>query len=386
MESILFFSRYFVGKSTDNLATKFRNQISATSKMGFDVWYVAIEDDIISLYHGDNKHFLCKLKTNKLPIISEVYFYHQFYRSVLKLVKVKGQFDFVYARSMFSSNMTKRALRALRNTKAKIIMEIPSHGVNELKSEKRVFRKAILHIASKLNKKMSEYVDLYALIGGKASQFNGKPAVNILNGIDVDSVPLRKPINEGGVIHILVLASMARWHGYDRLLEGLRNYEGQQNSPALVIHFVGSEGDGSLSKWKELVDRYNLNSIVHFEGSKYGDELSDFFNLCDIGVASLGLHRISDNMIYTLKIREYMARGLPFVYAAEDDSLEERADYYIKVPNDDSPIDIEIIVAFANKNKLDSVGPKKMREYAKTRMTWESQFSTIFNWFHNQDL
>ena len=101
VKSILFFSRFYVGGSCDNLSAKFQGQVSAAQRMGLDAWYVGIDGDTVSLYNCDRKYRLAQLKTLLIPTISQVIFYEQFYRSILKLVRIRSQFDYVYARSIF---------------------------------------------------------------------------------------------------------------------------------------------------------------------------------------------------------------------------------------------------------------------------------------------
>ena len=256
-----------------------------------------------------------------------------------------------------------KALRALKKTGAKIIIEIPSFGVDELRSERRLLRKAVLLLARKRRASLARHVDLFALIGEAGSQYHGRPAIGIQNGVDVDATPIRRPMSTSDdVVHALVLASMCRWHGYDRLLAGLEEYKRRNPRRDVVFHFVGPDGDGSLAVWKDMSRRLGVSDMVVFEGPKYGAQLSYFFDLCDIGVAALGLHRKGANAVSTLKVREYMARGIPFVCVPGEHLPDMGSSYAMEVPSDDSPIEIGRVVRFARETRLDRELTRKMRE------------------------
>ena len=103
------------------------------------------------------------------------------------------------------------------------------------------------------------------------------------------------------------------------------------------------------------------------------------FDLCDIGINSLGLYRKNLDATSELKVREYTARGLPFVCSVEDPALQYAdEDFWIKVSNDDSIPDMQEIVDFTLKMRADKDHPDKMREYARKFMTWEGQYASIF--------
>ena len=73
-----------------------------------------------------------------------------------------------------------------------------------------------------------------------------------------------------------------------------------------------------------------LENNVFFWGAKSGDELKDFVNRADIGIASLGMHRLGLNVASTLKVKEYCAYGLPFIYAYTEKAIEENCEFALK--------------------------------------------------------
>jgi hypothetical protein len=178
-------------------------------------------------------------------------------------------------------------------------------------------------------------------------------------------------------IHLIGVASMAHWHGYDRVIEGLHNYysNGEPGKKKVFFHIAGDNSNTESIRYKELVKKYNLSNYVIFYGRKTGKELDIIYNRADIAVGSLGCHRISIKNLKTLKNREYCARGLPFFYSETDVDFEHK-DFIFKVPANDSPIQIEEIINFVTNNKFDEV---KIRKYACENLTWEKQFEKVLN-------
>ena len=91
---------------------------------------------------------------------------------------------------------------------------------------------------------------------------------------------------------------------------------------------------------------------------------------CDVGVGSLGMYRFGITQGMTLKLREYMARGLPFLSAVEDPALPDDPAFALRVPNDDTPIDMAQVVAFGKNAKRDADVSRRMRAHAMETMSW----------------
>jgi glycosyltransferase involved in cell wall biosynthesis len=193
-----------------------------------------------------------------------------------------------------------------------------------------------------------------------------KPHFTIGNGFDINSVILRLLPNYNGIcLHLLCVANVSRWHGIDRLIEGLAAY----NGPLKIILHIAGEGY-ELPHLKQMVTERKLIEQVIFHGFKSGNKLDSLFNICHIAIGSLGLHRIGLNESSTLKAREYCARGIPYIIACGDPDFPDDFPYILRVPPDESPIDIESVVHFAQKVCADSDHPKKMRKYAEENLDW----------------
>lgn len=373
-KTILYITRYSLDEEF-NLKKKFDGQLAAFKNLGYDVYYIAFDRENLYLIHNEEKivygktHFF-------VPSYLHTQFYNDLHKAAIKAIKEIGM-DIVYWRSapLFASSC--KVAETTKKTGAKLIIEIPTFPPNQeihLNGLRKVFSMYSNHFSERFN----DSIDLYVVIGDDAKgEYRGKPAVNIENGIDITNVPLRRMINDKDTIHILALASMNYWHGYERIITSLSEYKGNQS---VVIHMVGGNEGGCLPEWKELTHQLNLDNKVIFHGSMSGKELDEMFNLCDIGINSLAMYKKNFSVTMELKAREYIARGLPFVCAVDDPALAyEEKPMWLKVPNDASIPDMNEIVAFAQRMKNDTSHVQNLRQLAENHMTWEQQYKKVFS-------
>lgn len=382
MKKALFIIKYFIGDNRDNLYTKFSGQIEAVEKLGYDVWYTALDKDEI---------YLCNKKENvkigsvtskkaKLKIWEQVSFYNNFYKAIFHYIdQLNVNFDFSYIRSMFFCPHSIKLLKYLSKSSVKVVMEVPTHPAkNEYKRNSNTLLKYALLMQHELTKLHSKYVDLYTVIGEPSNgNYFGSKAINIENGIQIESIPAKEASKNDSEIHILALATMAKWHGYDRLIRGMYNFYKSGGREEIFLHMVGNDGDGSLSKWKHLAADLKLNNRVIFEGYKYGTDLQIIINKCDIAVSSLAGHRIGVYNTVEMKSREYMARGIPFIYSTNDKVLNDNKEFCMKVDNNDDSINFDRIIDFVGQKRNKNNLVFEMREYAAEKMSWTAQFEKI---------
>lgn len=109
-------------------------------------------------------------------------------------------------------------------------------------------------------------------------------------------------------------------------------------------------------------------------GSLYGPDLDLLFDRSDIGIGSLGRHRSNITYIKTLKNREYAARGIPFVYSEIDDDFEKMP-YIMKVPANESPVDINKIIHFFIHLEDE---PEQIYESVQ-HLSWKNQMQKVLD-------
>lgn len=368
-----------MGDHKDNLYSKMTGQINAVRALGYNVWYTAVDRSEIFIFNGEKLIKIAELPNRNFKLLKQISFYNTFYKSVYKfLIHSDIRFEFAYIRNMFFCVNSVRLLKKLRKDSIKVVMEIPTHPVeDEYRLIRNIFRKNLLLALNRLSKFHSKYVNIYAVIGDQCKEYFGRKAINIKNGIDVENTPVKKTAVNEDEIHILAMATMAKWHGYDRLIQGLYEYYKDGGHKEIFIHMVGNDGDGSFADWKKLALSLDLDKRVIFEGYLTGVNLHSVIDKCDIAVSSLAGHRKNIYITSELKSREYMARGLPFIFSTNDEILENAKGYCFKVSNDDSNIDFNILIDFVDTTRHDPELPGKMRMYALNNMSWGKEFSVI---------
>jgi len=205
------------------------------------------------------------------------------------------------------------------------------------------------------------------------SGITNKPHITLGNGFDVASVHVRDPRQyDNTELHLLCVANVSKWHGLDRLLKGMAEYPGNTR---IIFHIAG-DGDEIMSL-RQLVEKFNLWNQVIFHGFKTGEELDTLFNTCHIAVGSLGIHRKGLTQTSELKAREYCARGIPYIIACADPDFPDDFPYIHRVSPNDSQIDIEKIIEFAQMVCADPDHPRKMRAYALEYLDWDVKMKTL---------
>ncbi|MDD3333928.1 MAG: glycosyltransferase [Eubacteriales bacterium] len=363
MAKLLFVMRYPLDFH-DNLKGKFDGQMAAARALGHEAFYLGWNRQGIWLCGQGEPTLLKRCPWSGMPAYSHTLLFVDLMDALTAAV-TKQRFALVYLRFMQLFGNAPKAFKAVKQSGAKLVVEHPTYPFENGKTTS-LLRKPVFWYTDRVFRSITPMIDLFTLIGDPCGPtLNGRPAMNIVNGVDAEHFPLHRPRPEDEQVHMLALASMSRWQGYDRLLKAMA--ASPQN---MVLHMAGCEGDGALAEWKMLAKELGVDRQVVWEGETYGEKLNELVARCDIGVGGLGLFRKGQFCSMTLKLREYMARGLPFVYAVDDPDLPEEPRFCLRIPNDDSLPDLEAIMAFARRAKTDRAVPEDMRSYAKSNMSW----------------
>lgn len=262
--------------------------------------------------------------------------------------KYFDRIDFLYFRRPASITYhTLNMLRKIRknNPQIRIIMEIPTFPYDQ--ELKMTWKDYPIYWKDKHNrKKLKGLVDRIALISGEdISSVFGIKTLKLYNGVDLDNIKTKLPINDD-VIDLCAVAMFAKWHGYDRVIKGMGEYYRIDGRRQIQLHMVGKGYE--LDHYKQLVKGLNLTNYVTFYGVKNGDELEEIYNKADIGLDVFGMFRKGLSIAYSLKSREYLAKGLPIVSGCPIDIFQKKNNYkyYLEFENEDEPIDIYRLIKF----------------------------------------
>lgn len=253
--------------------------------------------------------------------------------------------DYVYIRRTTADRGFLKFIKCIRDTyvNCKIIVEIMTYPY-----DKEEFFNAIYwpyYFKESINrKKYKLYVDRFVTYSDDTTIFDVR-TIRTLNGIDVESVAPVSGERKSSDINLIAVAGMCPFHGYERLLYGLYHYDQRNGGKRIVVHLVG---DGpEISKYKSITKKCHLENQVIFYGQKSGKDLDEIYDGMDIAISSLGLYKLGIDRISSLKLNEYLAKGLPIVAGCNTVALTgKNCKYYLQFENNDSMIDMSQIVDF----------------------------------------
>ena len=292
---------------------------------------------------------------------------------------IKKQINFVYIRSNHNANpFTINMVRRMKKARMKVVMEIPTYPYDQEYFNKAMRRQLI---QDKLFRNLfAKQLDAIVTFSEEDIIF-GQQTIRISNGIDFDSVKMKKkshhPANE---LHLIGVAEIHRWHGFDRVIKGLADYYSTPKEMKVYFHVVGYFFSPiEEAEITEIIKTHHLEPYVILYGKKHGEELDKIFDQCDFGIGSLGRHRVGIEHIKTLKNREYAARGIPFVYSETDTDFDKKP-YVLKVPADETAVKIEDIIKF---NQRLAITPQQIRD-SITELSWKHQMGKVINTLYPQ--
>lgn len=180
-------------------------------------------------------------------------------------------------------------------------------------------------------------------------------STTISNGINVTDFPLNSfEVLDDNIFNlVMILGVNAEWHGLSRIINGINNYHGNKK---ITLYIIGN------------VNEIKSKNVVYL-GSMNLTQMNNFFENTNIhlGVASLALHKINIKEASVLKAREYLARGIPFLYGYNDTDLDKNESIksmVLKVPATDDDIDINRVLKFFSDVQKIEFYRQKIRDYA----------------------
>ena len=342
-----------------------------------------------SIYEGKIKHQIkvfedfCKLNNDRVLFVSKdiscnprnriintgngnVYFYYShnkvlglifrvynrfianliLYRRIRQYI-IKNNISFLYVRR--SGTVDNEFIKFLKNVKShdvRIIYDIPTFPYDGEMVKGSLQEK----IDKKYRGYLRKYVDIVVTPSPQdgAKDILGMPYLVIQNGLIVSEIKQSKANRyEDDTIHAIAVSSLKKWHGYERFIKGLSSYYLQGGKRNIVFHIVGGDEDNLFFKqYINIINELRLEKHVVMHGNRFGEELDDIYDKCNIGISSLGLHRIGLNRSTALKCGEYISRGLPVYSSTIIDIFPPNYEYVGYDKPGEDPIDIFSFVSF----------------------------------------
>lgn len=204
---------------------------------------------------------------------------------------------------------------------------------------------------------------------------NHYPCLILGDAVQVDSFRLRShPVQNDSfrMIFLKGASTSADFNGLDRLFKGMAGYKGDVK---LHLYLFGK----NLENEKEQIKQLGIEQMVTTGGYIHPSESDDLFDICQIGIGALAVHRKGIRSTTTMKSREYFARGIPFVYGHDDPDLDtpEASRFCMKVPVSDQDLDMDRIIRWYEDTFKQPGYTESMRKFAEEKLDYRVKMKKL---------
>lgn len=374
----------FLGGSAhgSSVQTKILCQIDAFNQNGIDTKGYFFSPNIQEKYNLNPSVVIYPLKayTEKRKYFRGFYENQHYYNQIREFLEQESKnIDVVFLRHGASG---KEYFKLLKQFASKIYLYIPSNSIRENYREKQAapktgkvglaFRwweylwyfylpeKKLIRTVLPILKGVVVFTPEFGNILN--NQAKGKiHTIYNRDGADCANVKPRKPYFNNGKIKLLFMkgSSMQQpWSGLERLIHSIKT----SGNDRFELYITGNT---------PLEPPYT-EPFVKLTGRLSFEELDKLTNEVDLGVSNLANYLIDFNQTTNLKSRDYYARGLPFIQAnsmPDVDGTEGDA-YYLNLPNNELPIDMDLVADFAKKMREMKDHPQRMHDFAINHLDW----------------
>ncbi|SCX22282.1 Glycosyltransferase involved in cell wall bisynthesis [Ruminococcaceae bacterium P7] len=301
----------------------------------------------------------------------------EYNEGVLKKVKAliaEKRFKIIYIRLMVPDFALISLMKEAHQNGIKVYYEIPTYPyyAEQFRTSRKKYRAvAKITMDFMFSPLIHKYADHIVTIKSNSRIKMHKKMVEITNGVKIDNIKAKSYANAwDGVFRMVAVGTLYPYHGYDRVLKGLKQCHEEADGVPVEFHIVGSSY--TIDQLKKAASDYGLKRVV-FHGIKTTDELNEMYEAFDVGLGCLALHRRNADIDTTLKIIEYYCRGIPAVTSGTGPYRD--ASMTITVPDNEEAVDIGEIYSAWKKIPRESL--LQLSEKAKRQFDWNTIFNTL---------
>ena len=238
-----------------------------------------------------------------------------------KLLK-KIKFDLIYTRyRLYMPFMTKEL------KKYKVIMEINSDDTLEF-----TLRSKVTHYYNMLTRlyvlnTVNGFICVSKELQSRFTYLN-KPIEVIANGIDTSKYNLSQHVNKVPTF-VFIGTPNQSWHGLDKIQKIAEHFKEYQ------FYIIGTNGTNTK----------NINYLGYLDQEKSTQIIQN----SDFGIGTLSLYKKGLTEASPLKTRQYLACGIPIIYAYKDTDLKGNETFALRLTNDEKNINYDEINSFVQK-------------------------------------
>lgn len=328
----------------------------------------------IKVKDNDTSGTSTQSKQSKNLIFSNIKHLH---KDAIRLINTE-LIDTIYIRHMIPIPSILNLLSIARKQHVIILYEIPTYPYygEQLKSSKHVIKTIIRLLLDTIFWPMIYYyINRLIIIKSNSQIKTFKKMRSISNGIDTANIKNRKFIEHDDKFCIVGVGTIYKYHGYDRIIYGIRECNGIVQNKKVEFHIIGESKE--IENLKDLAFELDVEDNVVFHKTMNKEELNVAFDTMDVGAGCLELYRRNADIDTTLKVIEYFVRGLPVITSGMTPRIDNIQMPVIAVSNTDEKISIEQLYKVSQKYKPDYL--IKFIDIAKKYFDWNNIFNNIFN-------
>ena len=199
------------------------------------------------------------------------------------------------------------------------ILELNTYDVGELKSWPfRTQRLYYLATRARILRKARGLVAVTHEIASKFADF-GKPTLVLGNGIGLSLFPELQAPRDANPRVVFIGAPGQPWHGVDKIM-------------ALAAHFRQWHFD-LIGPSHEDLGSATVPENVSLHGLLGRAEYVQIIAKADVALGTLALHRKEMHEACPLKVREYLAYGIPTIIGYRDTDFPDPVSWLLQIPN-----------------------------------------------------
>lgn len=175
------------------------------------------------------------------------------------------------------------------------------------------------------------------------------------NGVEVGSFEFSEKLGNAKPQLVFIGSPGQSWHGLDKIGMLAKEF------PEFGFHIIGPERTACVRLWK------HAPANVVFHGYLANAEAQEVIKNMDVGISTLALHTKDMHEACPLKVRQYLAQGLPVIAASKDPDIQDPQDFYLQLTNDEENVlsNLDEIRTFVTRVSGDSNIRHSARRYAE---------------------
>jgi hypothetical protein len=340
-------------------------QVEALQSLGHKVQLIIIDSMSASdVSYNVNINVICN-KFAKLGILSR-YIFQLFVPNKLEQTLNLIRPDIIYFRYPLYLPFIGKVLY---ETKVPIVMEINGNPLDELQAKKD---KLIYFIEKNKGGSLLNVANGFVGVSKESTRYalqcinKNIPHIIIGNGVDCNKIQFLNYYPENNCYNIVYIGNRTVWAGIDRLIIPLTK------DKTIKLHLFGKgwEDDPNI---KSLINNGQVINHDYVPSS----ELDSLLNVIDVGLGPLACHRKGFREATPLKVRRYLAHGIPVVIGYNDLDIYNEYEFVLKVPANDDPLDLDRLKSFAKKAQNNNAIRLQARSFALKNLDYKVKMERL---------